>query len=108
MRSTRDIENSKRRGEYLDPRRAKTTLREFWPRFMQSSPDLRPTTAALYEGLARNHVLPLLGDYRLSAITVADVNSFVAQLTAGGVRPPTVNATFRLLRTVLAAAVVWN
>ena len=90
----RSVETAKRQGDYMDPSRARTRVREYWPRFMASSPNLRQTTRDLYDGLARNHVLPILGDHRLSRLTVGDVNTFVASMEERGARPPTINARF--------------
>jgi len=100
----RDVENSKRRGEYLDPARGRATVAEVWPQFLASSRNLRPKTRELYEGLARNHILPVLGQYRLGTLTTADVNTFVSALERRGARPPTIHSAFRLLRSFLSFA----
>ena len=76
-----------------------TTLDDFWPR-IEASPDLRPATRNLYQGLARNYLLPAFGSRRLSLITSLDVEQFIAKMLAGGFGghpgPATVNAAYRL------------
>jgi integrase len=100
----RDIENAKRAGEYLDPRRARITLATYWPTFIEQSPHLRPTTRELYEGLWRLHINPFLGHCRLPNIQTSTLNSYVARLNLEGRAAPTINAAFRLVRTILSAA----
>jgi integrase len=99
------IEREKDTGTYWDPSAGRTTLAEYWPTFLEDSADLRPTTRAQYEGLAKNHILPRLGMRPLGKITRDDIKTMLHELQAGGSRPPTVNKAYQLLRTVLAAAV---
>jgi integrase len=91
-------------GEYIDPALARITFREFWPRFLEASPHLRPSTIALYTGLMRHYVMPEFGERRLASIRPLDVSAFVAKLTERGVGDATTSAAFRLLRTVCGRA----
>ena len=102
------MEVRKDEGEYLDPAMAKITLRQFWPKFLEASPHLRPSTLVLYTGHAEKHLLPALGDRRLSAITSLDISAFIASQQQAGVGDATVRASFRLLRTILNRAVLGN
>lgn len=104
-RYERTIEVRKDEGNYIDPALAKITLRQFWPRFLEASPHLRPSTLALYHGLACR-ILEELGERRLSSIRPLDVTAFVARLGEKGVGAATISATYRLLRTVLNKAVL--
>ena len=79
-RFERTVEVRKDEGEYQDPALSKITLRAFWPRFLEASPHLRPSTLALYRGQAEKYLLPAFGDQRLSAITPLDVSAFIAGL----------------------------
>jgi Phage integrase, N-terminal SAM-like domain len=107
-RFERTVEVRKDEGEYQDPALSKITLRAFWPRFLEASPHLRPSTLALYTGQAQKYLLPGLGNQRLSAITPLDVSAFIAGLNEHGVGDATVRASFRLLRTILNKAVMAN
>lgn len=92
------------RGEWLDPALGRMTFSEFWPKFIEASAHLRPATRDLYERLAARYVLPYFGERRLARISPLDVRAFVAD-TASKVGPATVNASYRLLRRVLNAAI---
>jgi integrase len=105
-RFERTVEVRKDEGEYQDPALAKITLRQFWPKFLEASPHLRPATLRLYGSLAEHYVLPAFGDRRLSTIRPLDVSSFVAGLRERGTGDATISAAFRLLRTILGKAVL--
>jgi hypothetical protein len=49
------------RGTYIDPSLGQETIRQFWPRFLEASPHLAPSTRRLYEMLARRYLLPRFG-----------------------------------------------
>lgn len=57
-RFARAVEVRMDEGTYTDPALAKITLRQFWPRFVEASPHLRPSTMAVYTGLADKYILP--------------------------------------------------
>ncbi len=97
-------ETSKARGDWIDPALGRVTIDAFWPRFLEASPHLRPSTRALYGMLARRYLLPQLGARQLSSVTRLDVEAFVAALPAAGVGAATTNAAYRLLRGLLAKA----
>ncbi|MBA2313579.1 MAG: tyrosine-type recombinase/integrase [Actinobacteria bacterium] len=92
------------RGDYVDPTLGRATLEDFWPRFQTSARNLRPSTQATYEALARVHILPQLGRARLGSITRLDIEEWLQGLQAAGVGPSTANAAHRVLRRVLQAA----
>jgi integrase len=91
------------RGDYRDPSLGRTTLDEFWPRFLAASPHLRPATVDLYTRLSRLHILPELGRRPLGTLSRLDIEAWVAQL-AERRGPATTDAAYRILRRVLGAA----
>lgn len=100
-------EADKARGTWIDPALGRETLAVFWPRFLEASPHLRPTTRALYVGLAERHVLPPphgLGARQVASITRLDVERWAAGLSAAGAGAATVSAAHRLLRRILSLA----
>lgn len=64
-------------------------------------PTLAPSTLDRYVSTMDNHVLPVLGDYYLDAITHADV---IAWRDAQDAEPSTINSRLRVLKTALADA----
>jgi integrase len=100
----REIEHEKDVGTYRDPSLGKVTLGDFWEHFIRTAGPASPSTRSLYEMQARVHLLPRLGGHRLQSISKPTVRSFLADLQEAGVRPPTVNAVYRLLRRVLNVA----
>jgi integrase len=63
---------------------------------------IRPRTIEHYEGIVENHLVPALGDLRLSALTPARVQAF---LDADGAAPRTVHHHRAVLRRALNVAV---
>lgn len=66
-------------------------------------PTLAPSTLDRYVSTMQNHVLPVLGDYYLDAITHADV---IAWRDSQDAEPSTVNSRLRILKTAFADAQV--
>ena len=92
------------RGGWVDPRRGKVSLAEYSSSWIALRPDLRPRTRELYESLLRLHILPTLGKYELAEITTGVIRKWHATLAASG-KVSTAARTYRLLRTILGAAV---
>jgi integrase len=100
-----DIEHQMDRGTYVDPAAGKITLEEFWEHFIRTSPPPAESTRSLYRRQARLYILPHLGNMQLRLLTKPMVKSFLADLQDQGVRDPSVNNVFRLLRRILSVAV---
>lgn len=84
------------------------TLREFVPRVVNDARANRqkPSGIAAKETIVRVHLVPLLGDVRLDAITSARVQWLKGQLQERA--PKTVNNILTVLSTVLKRAVEWG
>ncbi len=101
----REVEHQKDVGTYVDPNLGKVPLSAFWEHFIRTSPPPAESTRALYAMQARRYILPHLGRAPLHAITKPMVKSFLADLHEEGVRDPSINGAYRLLRRVLSVAV---
>lgn len=87
------IEANKNQGSYLDPSLGRMAFSDFWLRFLDASPHLRPSTRRLYEVLATRYLLPAFGHRRLNATSPLDVRAFLSNIASDGVgaatsRPP--------------------
>ena len=85
------------------------TLKEFATRFMNDHPTAnrhKPSGIASKETVLRIHLLPLLGDKRLDAISSADVQQLKARMASKARK--TVNNTLTVLNVVLKKAVEWS
>lgn len=91
------------RGDYIDPARAKVTLRAYADRWLEAQP-IRPTSRRTYEIHLRRRVLPLLGDKPLGGITPTDIRGLVKRLQAE-LAPNTVQSIHGLIANVLGSAV---
>ena len=92
------------RGQYIDPRLARTRFRQWSAEWMATTAHLKPKTRAGYESDLRVHVLPVFGDLPIGSIQQVDVRRFVADLAATGAAPGTIRNARKVLRLVLAAA----
>jgi len=94
------------RGTWVDPRKGNVTLAEWAGEWMAQRSDLRPRTRELYQGLLDHHILPALGDTKLSALRPSHIRSWYSELRGShGPGPSTAAKSYRLLRAVLVTAV---
>jgi integrase len=94
------------RGVWTDPRLARTTFGEWVDRWQQTAGDLRPGTRVLYGYLLRRFLLPAFGSMPLGKLDALDVRAWLGGLhQAGEVTPTTIAKAYRLLRSILNAAV---
>ncbi len=97
------VESEKVRGSYLDPSAGKVLFRDH-ARKWEASRNVELTTAAAATSRMRCHVLPQWGDWPLNTIGYLDVQGWVSRL-AGTLAPQTVLSCFRLMYSVMKAAV---
>jgi len=84
------------------------TLREFVDRFLADATANRqkPSTISAKETIVRVHLVPLLGDKRLNAISSEDVQQLKVALARRS--PKTVNNVLAVLSTLLKVATEWK
>jgi integrase len=92
------------RGDYLDPRLARTTFEQWAKEWLATTVHLKPKTQASYESILNGRVLPTFGKARIAALEQVDVRRFVAELVQEGDAPGTVRNTFNVLRLVFGTA----
>ena len=98
------IEVDLQRGLVVDPRLARTTLREWSERFITTTMHLRPKTRASYASLLRTTILPALGDQQVGRLRPIDVQEWVASMHARGLSASRIRQGYRLLSQMMAAA----
>ena len=91
------------KGEWIDPRAGRITLRDYSTVWLERRPDLRPSTAAKYRDLLDRHILPSLGDSLMSSLQPSAVRAWWAALHAD--KPATAAGAYRLLSTICRTAV---
>ena len=84
----------------------KMPLRDYALQWLDQHPSLRPRTVEVYRSLLNRHVLPTLGDVRLSRLDTATVREWRALLAKRGTSKTMVAKSYRLLRAILNTAVV--
>jgi hypothetical protein len=97
-----DTKHSKKTGSYVDPNRSKVTVGMMADQWLDAKLDLAPKTRDRYEGIIRAHIRPRWGKIRLSDVTHAEVQRWLARLD---VSPASVRKVHRVLSMVLAYAV---
>ncbi|WP_432160452.1 tyrosine-type recombinase/integrase [Streptomyces sp. NRRL F-5630] len=99
-----EMENAKREGTYLDPRRGAVPLRTYAEAWFERQ-HLAPNTENTYERAFRLHVFPFMGERLLTSIRPDDIERLGAHLTAGGLSAHSVQAYTTPLKAVFTAAV---
>src|SRR5215207_4862447 len=96
------VEMSKITGSYVDPNRSKVTVGVLADQWLEAKLDLAPKTRDRYEGIIRAHIRPRWGKVRLSDVTHAELQRWVARIDAA---PATVKKVHRVMSMLLAYAV---
>ena len=98
------VESSKLTGAYIDPTLSRLNMGEWTARWLAGQAHLKPSTRERYAGIVRAHIEPMWRDVRLADVSHADIQAWVADLTA--VRSPaTVRKIHRVLSMILMLAV---
>jgi integrase len=93
-----------RRGEWVDPRLGKISLREFSESWLDGR-RVRPTTLARDEAYIKSLILPAFGNRNLNRLTTDDVRRWIAELEGAGRAPSTVRKAYQLLGQMIRQAV---
>ena len=99
------VESSKLRGEWIDPRLARTTLLDFSERWVGTISDRAASTRAGYMTKLNVHVLPVFGCVQLRAVSGLAIREWVAGMQAGGVSRHTARQAKQVLGAILKLAV---
>jgi integrase len=93
-----------RAGTHLAPMEAKLPLSRYIERWTAGL-QVAPSTRAHYEICVRRHIIPALGDARLSSIRRPDIINFVSALVQSGLAPTTIETIYTVLAMILRSAV---
>jgi hypothetical protein len=105
QRFLNETETAKARGTWTDPALGRVLFRDWLGEWWATTTNLRPKTRDRDELLLRRLALPSFGAVPLAAISQRDVRAWVAELSARGLAPATVQKAYQLLGKVLGAAV---
>ena len=105
QRFLNETETAKARGTWTDPSLGRVLFRDWLGEWWVTTTNLRASTRARDESLLRRLVLPRFGNAPLAAISQRDVRAWVAELTARGLAPATVQKAYQVLGKVMGAAV---
>ena len=94
------------RGEWLDPRLARKPVSEIAASWLVTKSGLSPRSRINIEARLRNHVLPALGNMRVSRVRPSDIRAWVAQLIAQGLAPATVKGAYQIVAQMFEQAVI--
>ncbi|MGW6722858.1 tyrosine-type recombinase/integrase [Streptomyces sp. NPDC054995] len=92
------------RGQYIDPRAARTTFQQYAEGWV-STQGTDPNTQASMESQLRLHVFPYLGTRPLGSFQPAHIRDCVQQLQANGLRGLYARTIYSNVRAALSAAV---
>jgi integrase len=97
-------ESQVRRGDWIDPRQAETTVGAWWER-CRDSRRLERASRKRDESHWRNHVAPKWAKVELGSIMKPDVSTWVVAMERKGVGAATIEGAVGLLRALLEQAV---
>ncbi len=94
------------RGEWTDPRLRRILFRDWWPKYLEARPELRPKTRSLYGLHMRRYIMPAFGARLLSEISHEAVGEWLAEMSRDGVGAATRAKALGLLGAVMHMALV--
>lgn len=98
------VEHERRTGAYIDPAGPRTPFRQVAAKW-QATAGHKDLTAATRGADLKNHVLPVLGVYRIGAITPVELRGLLRTLEAKGLAAATIAKVFGAVTAVFAFAV---
>jgi len=98
-------EADKLRGQWVDPRRGRTTVGELAERWYATTVTLKAKTREDYRSLLNNHVLPAFGGRAVASLDTLAVRGWLAGLVSGGLSPSRAKHAYYVLYAVLEAAI---
>lgn len=99
-----NVETDIRRGAWVDPSAGQLTVEVLADRWLEHNPAKRKSTLQRDEAIVRLHIVPHLGEARIAAVTVPDVQRLVNSWVQHRA-PRTVRRHFDVLRAMFAYAV---
>ena len=104
-RFAREIERSLDYGTFIDPKVSQITFDDYACNWLNNANNLRENTVVSYEGIIRNHFVPLLGSTPLAALTPDDFRHLIKRCQANGLSDSSINKICRTAKTILQTAV---
>ncbi|MFE0047276.1 tyrosine-type recombinase/integrase [Streptomyces albireticuli] len=98
------MENDKRAGVYLDPKRGAITVKA-WSEEWMGAQVLNFNTERDYRGFVKNYLVPHMGRKTLANVTTQDIQRLVARMAKAGLEGSTIKTRMIPLRAMLNAAV---
>ena len=98
------VEVEKQRGTYVDPELGKLLFRDWALEWLEGKINLRASSWARDESYLRNHVMPEFSNVALARIDKRQIQAWVRGLVEKGLHPATVQACYRILRSILNEA----
>jgi hypothetical protein len=92
-------------GTYTDPALPRVAVGEWGRRWLDGHAALKPSTRFRYESLMRVHIQPRWSTTSIRAVNVADVEAWLAEMTATGLPASSVRQAYRVLSLILEHAV---
>jgi integrase len=97
---------AKDRGEYVDPKLARVTVRDRGEQWRTSQLHHREASRRIFETALRLHVYPYLGDKPVNRVTRSDIEALVKRWVEDGAAPGTIRGSrYPVVRALFAAAV---
>ncbi|TFD48720.1 site-specific integrase [Cryobacterium sp. Hh11] len=93
------------RGEYVNPKTAKSTIADLGDEWISNQTHLKPSSYAAQESAWRVHVKPVWGARRVGEITHSDVKNWVTKITPGRSATVVIRA-YGVLAAILDVAVL--
>lgn len=106
IRWKREQERALERGEWIDPRLASITFKEWSDNWIKGKTNIAPQTRRGYVSRLRCQLIPEFGERKLTSITNNDINQWVARSIEEGMGLVAIRRSHGVLRQIFGAAVL--
>jgi integrase len=100
-----DLEHGKATGSYVDPKLGQLAFGRWWDMWRATRVDLKPSTMNRDATYYRNYIEPSFADVPLAKVDRTALRTWIAELSAKGLAPATVQKAAQLVSKALGAAV---
>lgn len=99
------VQTDKRRGIWIDPRKAETPFGDWAEQWLANKHSLEPSTRSRYQSQLKCHLLPAFGNMALGKISALTVQGWISSMISQKLSPRTIQSCHTQFASIMRSAV---